>query len=76
MKFNYELLLKKIDSHYNMSKLEYKINALSKDIKIKIYRLRNILENESYFEIDEIVHICEILDIKKEEILKYFFNYK
>ena len=76
MEFNHKLLLKKIDDHYNMSKLEFKINALSKDIKVKIYRLRNILENESHFETDEIVRICEVLDIKKEEILKYFFNYK
>lgn len=76
MKFNYELLLKKIDDHYNMSKLEYKITALSKDIKVKIYRFRNILNNKAYFETDEIVRICEILGIPNKEIPKYFINIK
>ena len=76
MKSNYALLLKKIDKHYSASKLEYKVMMLSKDIKVKIYRLKKIIDGESFFQTDEILRICEVLDVPKEEILKYFFNYK
>ena len=75
MLFNYEKLLKLIDAHYNMSKMEYKIMALSKDIRVKIYRLKNILDNKSYFQTDEIMRICEILNIKEEDIVDYFFSH-
>ena len=75
MLFNYGKLLKLIDAHYNMSKMEYKIMALSKDIRVKIYRLKNILDNKSYFQTDEIMRICEILNIKEEDIVDYFFSH-
>ncbi len=74
MIFNYDLLIKKIDETYKESKLEYKLVHFSKDVKIKIYRLKRILDNKAFFQNDEIMRIKDILNISKIE--EYFFILK
>ena len=74
MMFNYDLLLKKIDEVYKESKFEYKLVHFSKDAKIKIYRLKRIIEGKAYFQSDEIMRVKDILNISKIE--EYFFILK
>ncbi len=74
MIFNYDLLIKKIDETYKESKLEYKLVHFSKDVKIKIYRLKRILDSKAFFQNDEIMRIKDILNISKIE--EYFFILK
>lgn len=74
MIFNYDLLIKKIDETYKESKLEYKLVHFSKDVKIKIYRLKRILDSKAFFQNDEIMRIKDILNISKIE--EYFFKLK
>lgn len=74
MIFNYDLLIKKIDETYTESKLEYKLVHFSKDVKIKIYRLKRILDSKAFFQNDEIMRIKDILNISKIE--EYFFILK
>lgn len=74
MMFNYDLLLKKIDEVYKESKFEYKLVHFSKDAKIKIYRLKRIIEGKAYFQNDEIVRIKDLLNISN--INEYFFKIK
>ncbi len=74
MIFNYDLLIKRIDETYKESKLEYKLVHFSKDVKIKIYRLKRILDSKAFFQNDEIMRIKDILNISKIE--EYFFILK
>lgn len=74
MIFNYDLLIKRIDETYKESKLEYKLVHFSKDVKIKIYRLKRILDSKAFFQNDEIMRIKDILNISKIE--EYFFTLK
>ena len=74
MMFNYDLLLKKIDEVYKESKFEFKLVHFSKDAKIKIYRLKRIIEGKAYFQNDEIMRVKDILNISKIE--EYFFILK
>ena len=74
MIFNYDLLIKKIDETYKKSKLKYKLVHFSKDVKIKIYRLKRILDSKAFFQNDEIMRIKDILNISKIE--EYFFILK
>ena len=63
-----------IDEVYKESKFEYKLVHFSKDAKIKIYRLKRIIEGKAYFQNDEIVRIKDLLNIS--DINEYFFKIK
>ena len=72
--FNYDSLIEKIEEVYSESKIEYKLVHFSKDVKIKIYRLKRIIEGKAYFQNDEIVRIKDLLNIP--DINEYFFKIK
>ena len=72
--FNYDSLIEKIEEVYSESKIEYKLVHFSKDVKIKIYRLKRIIEGKAYFQNDEIVRIKDLLNIS--DINEYFFKIK
>lgn len=74
--YEYEYLLKKIDEHYEGDDIRDKIVALSKDLRITIMRMKNILENRNMFLQVEMNKIIELFGLSNEEIIKCFFTYE
>ena len=76
MKLDYSFLLEKINNHYEANTIEQKIVKFCKDVKIKIYRFKRIIENKPkcYFMIDEMLRSIKVLKIKNNEIGKCFFT--
>ncbi len=66
MIIDYSKLLNIIANHYDEGTIEQKINRLSKESKIKVYRFKRILEGvkRCYFNVEEIITIGNILKVK------------
>ena len=67
MGFNHSRLLGR------MREFGFTQHTLSQAIRINAGTLNQKLNNKTRFTTDEIVSICELLDIPCEEISKYFF---
>ena len=76
MKLDYSYLLDCINSYYKDNTIEKKIVRFCKDIKIKVYRFKRIIENKPkcYFMSDEIIRIMKKLNIQENKISKCFFK--
>ena len=76
MKLDYSCLLECIDSGYEGNTIEQKIVRFCKEIKIKVYRFKRIIENKPkcYFMSDEIIRIIKKLNIQENKIAECFFK--
>ena len=76
MKLDYSCLLECINSRYEGNTIEQKIVRFCKDIKIKVYRFKRIIENKPkcYFMSDEIIRIMKKLKIQENKIAEFFFK--
>lgn len=72
--FNHDILIKRIDKKYEGEKIENKISLFCKECKLKPYRFKRVIEGYGYFQTDEIYRMVNILDLKKNDIVDYFFN--
>lgn len=68
--YNYDRLLARIISRY---KNRFKF---AQEIGISPTSLYNKLENKQDFKQGEIIKIAELLGIRDDEIMAYFFDYK
>ena len=61
---------------YEGNTIEQKIVRFCKDIKIKVYRFKRIIENKPkcYFMSDEIIRIMKKLKIQENKIAEFFFK--
>lgn len=70
MKFDYSNLKEKIKKHFNnQTKLADALGVSRASLNMKI-------NNKSYFTQQEILMICDLLNISQEEIPVYFFRLK
>lgn len=76
MKLDYSFLLEKISTLYEANTIEQKIVKFCKDVKIKVYRFKRIIEGKPkcYFMNDEMLRSIKALNIKNNEISKCFFT--
>jgi DNA-binding Xre family transcriptional regulator len=56
-----------------MTEKGYTIRKLAQEIGVHENTLSHKLYSETYFTAAEILQICELLDIQKNEICNYFF---
>lgn len=68
---------------YDYSKLRGRIieifktqTAFAKAIKMSNAAISSRLNNKTYFDQNEIIKVCEVLNIKIEDIQVYFFKFK
>lgn len=73
--YNHSLLLKEIDKQYEGSNIAIKITKFCKDVKIKLYRFKRVVEqNKGCFLINEVDSMKKILNISDTD--HFFLNKK
>ena len=70
MKYDYALLLQRINEYYDsFSQFAREMGMIDQELKLRI-------KSKVYFNQDEIVHACILLNIPDSEINLYFFKFE